>query len=115
MRPVSDRFLDAVKGSHKIAVRALALEPGQSGTQPDGIELAVISGKIKFDYGAAVRAMLDLTIVPTATVGFPTRATNPIDVSGKEIIVYRGIDYRGGATDIVRPACFRAGASARDL
>jgi|SRR3982751_5192691 len=115
MRPVSDRFLDAVKGSHKIAVRALALEPGQSGTQPDGIELAVISGKIKFDYGAAVRAMLDLTIVPTATVGFPTRATDPIDVSGKEIIVYRGIDYGGGDTELVSLGYFRIDESEQDI
>ena len=107
MRPVSDRFVEAIKGSHKMTVKAYALEAGQTGTQPDGVELAVVSGSVKYDFNAPIRASLDLVVKPTATVGFPTQAADPIDVSGKEIIVYRGIDYGGGDTELVSLGYFR--------
>lgn len=115
MRPVTDRFLKTMTGSHKLAVRALALEPGQSGTQPDGVELAVVSGKVKFSYTSPIRAMLDITVKTTSTVGFPTSANDPIDVSGKEIIVYRGIDYGGGDTELVSLGYFRIDEDEQDI
>jgi len=115
MRPVTDRFLNAIKGSHKIAFRALALEPGQTGTQPVGTELAVVAGKVTYSWAAPIRAMLDLTVKPTSTVGFPTRAADPLDVSGKEIIAYRGIDYGGGDTELVSLGYFRIDENEQDV
>lgn len=115
MRPVTDRFIEAVKGSHRIAFKALALEPGQSGTQPEGIELAVIGGSVKYEWNAAVRASLDLTVQATSSVGFPTRAADALDVSGKEIIVYRGIDYGGGDTELVSLGYFRIDTDEQDI
>lgn len=115
MRPVTDRFTNAIKGSHKIAFKALALEPGQSGTQPVGVELAVVSGSVKQDWTAPVRSMLDITVKPTSSVGFPTQASDPLDVSGKEIIVYRGIDYGGGDTELVSLGYFRIDENEQDI
>lgn len=115
MRPVTDRFVEAIKGSHKIAFRALALEPGQSGTQPVGVELAVISGKVSYAWNTPIRAMLDLTVKPMSDVGFPIRASDPLDVSGKEIIVYRGIDYGGGDTELVSLGYFRIDEDEQDI
>lgn len=115
MRPVTDRFLNAVRGSHKIAVKALALEAGQSGTQPTGVELKALSGNVKYEWSAAIRATLELKVMVTSSVGFPTAATDPLDVSGKEIIVYRGIDYGAGETELVSLGYFRIDTDEQDI
>lgn len=115
MRPVSDRFLNAVTGSHKIAVKALALEPGQSGVEPVGVELKIVSGDVKFEWSSAIRATLDLKVMVSSSVGFPTQAADPLDVSGKEIIVYRGIDYGGGDTELVSLGYFRIDTDEQDI
>jgi hypothetical protein len=115
MRPASDQFFETIRGSHRIAVRALALDAGQSGTQPVGTALDVQSGSVKYDWTQPIRATLDIVVKPSESVGFPTRASDPLDVSGKEIIVYRGVDYGGGNTELVSLGYFRIDTDEQDI
>lgn len=110
MRPISAAMLDAITGSHGLAVRVRVVEPGQTGSDPVGIEFdgqlgdpgeigVHDSGSITFDATADVWGTLDLD---TALDGWdPRPGRHPLQPYGNEIFVERGVDYGGGLTDYV--------------
>lgn len=111
MRPVSAKFLAAVRGSHRAAFRARVLSPGSSGVNPgplnaDGTPtnaLLIESGTCTFDRTQQVRATLDLTV----SAAWPTSATSLITPYGNEIFVERGITYADTTTEWVSQGYYR--------
>jgi uncharacterized protein DUF5047 len=104
MRPVSDAFLSVVQGSHEIIVAARVVEPGQSGTDPGGIDLDVIDGDVTFDSTAQVRGTLDLTVDGHGWT--PQTNADPRQPYGNEIWVARGVRI-GGGIELVSQGYFR--------
>src|SRR5690606_40142611 len=97
MRPVSDRFLRALRGSHGMSARARVVTPGQTGTDPDGVEVPILSGQVRLDATANVRGLLDM-----ATVGaWPSRRDVTLAPYGNEIFVEYGVQFGGGAIEWV--------------
>lgn len=103
MRPVSDRFLASLHGSHRAAVQAFVVAAGQTGTSPDGDELAVLGGDVQLDATAAVRSTLALTV----SGAFPVRASDALAPYGNEVFVRRGIAFAGGSVEYVSLGYFR--------
>lgn len=101
MRPVSRRFLAAARSSHTMVARARYLTSFQSGVDPVGIELPIISGDVKLSSTAAIRSTLDLT------VSWPWHSTQPLTPYGDEVYVERGIDYGDGTREWVGLGYFR--------
>lgn len=114
MRPVSERFLTAVKGSHRMSVQALAIaSPGQIGVSPaNSTELSVFGGDVHFDAKAQVRATLQLEI--DGTDAFPRKASDLLAPFGSEIYVRRGLDYGGGQIEYVGLGYYRIDAVEQD-
>lgn len=93
MIPVADRVLSGVRGSHRAAVRARVVPPGQSGADPDGVEVPILGGKVTLDATASVRGRLDLT---TDGRGWHPHPGEPLTPYGNEVFVERGLHVGGG-------------------
>ncbi|MCW6008508.1 DUF5047 domain-containing protein [Micromonospora sp. CPCC 205371] len=104
MRPVSDAFLRTVRGSHRAVFDARVVAPGQTGVDPDGTAIKILSGDVSMDANAAIRSTLDLT---TEGGLWPARASDLLAPYGNEIFVRRGIAFGGGATEWVSLGYFR--------
>jgi hypothetical protein len=105
VRPASEKFLTAVRGSHRAPVQAFVVAPGQTGVEPTGTELTVLGGDVQMDAKAAIRATLDITV--DGTGAFPTAASDPLAPYGNEVFVRRGIAFGGGAVEWVSLGYFR--------
>lgn len=105
MRPVSDRFLAALRGSHKAAYQALVVAPGQSGVEPTGTEIPIVDGNVFLDAKAAIFATLDLTTDGRGR--FPDAASDDLAPFGNEIFVRRGVEFGSGALEWVSLGYFR--------
>lgn len=104
MRPVSPRFLRAVRGSHTAVARARVVAPGQTGVDPDGDEIPIITGDVQLVANAEVRSTLDITTAGVSADGvrmWPNAANDQLAPFGKEIFVERGIRYKTGDTEWV--------------
>lgn len=112
MRPVSERFLSALRGSHRAVSQAFVVAAGQTGTSPTGTELAVIDGDVILDAGADVRGTVALTV--DGTGAFPTAAGDPLAPYGNELFVRRGIAYGAGAIEWVSLGYFRINSCEQD-
>lgn len=112
MRPVSDRFLSSLRGSHRAVTQAFVVAAGQTGTSPDGTELAVIGGDVQLDAGADIRSTVALTV--DGTDAFPTAAGSPLAPYGNELFVRRGIAFGGGAVEWVSLGYFRINSAEQD-
>jgi hypothetical protein len=100
MRPVSDRFLRTLAGSHTAVVRARVVAPGQTGVNPAGTELRILGGDVRLDSGQAIRSTLSLEVDGTSL--WPDRASDPLTpYGGAEVFVERGIVYGGGRIEWV--------------
>lgn len=89
-------FAGPVSGSHAAKFRAQVLTSFQTGSDPSGVDLKLISGSVEFDATAEIRASGSVTVV-----GDWPRATN-LDLGpyGTEIFLSRGVDT-GGAEGIL--------------
>lgn len=106
MRPVSDRFLRTIRGSHQAAFEALVVAPGQTGTQPTGTPITILPGSdVHLDGAASIRATLELST--TGEGMWPTNAGDLLAPYGNEIFVRRGIRYGNGTTEWVGLGYFR--------
>lgn len=112
MRPSTDSFLEALRGSHTLASRCTLVAPGQTGTAPIGIpvpgvdplgRLPVISGDVTTDMTADVQSTLDLT----TAYPWPKNPTDPGTPYGQEIYVERGVEYGTGTREFVGLGYFR--------
>ena len=99
MRPVSNRFLRTVRGSHRMRARARVITTYQEGTSPTGTEVDVHGGQVRIDATADVRSTLDLATFDTWG--------ELITPYGNELFIERGIDYGNGETEWVSLGYFR--------
>lgn len=112
MRPVSPAFLAALRGSHRVVSEAYVVAPGQTGTAPDGTELAVVDGDVQLDASADVRATVQLTV--DGTGAFPRRASDLLAPYGNELFVRRGVAFGGGRIEWVSLGYFRINSAGQD-
>jgi hypothetical protein len=98
MRPVSDRFLDAVRGSHRMVAEARIVAPGQTGVVPTGTVIPILDGDVQLDAAADVRSTIDLT---TSGDRWPADADGLLTPYGNELHVRRGIQLDGGTIEWV--------------
>lgn len=99
MRPVSDRFLRTIVGSHKMCVEARVVEPGQTGTSPTGTVIPILDGDVRLDASAQVRSTVDL--LTDGTNKWASDASALLAPYGKELWVRRGIEYGNGQREWV--------------
>lgn len=93
MRPVSPAFLRALRNSHTAISRVRVCSTYQTGTDPDGEEIPLISGSVSLDATADVRATADVT---TDGVGrWPASPTDLFAPYGNELYVERGVEVSG--------------------
>lgn len=99
MRPVSDRFLSAVRQSHKACFRATAVTGMPIGVEPEGPDVPILGGDVQLDANADIRGTLDLT-----TDGSMWDVLTPY---GTEIHVSRGVEFGAGEKEWVSQGYFR--------
>lgn len=102
MRPVTDKFLGIVRGSHTAVFQAKLVAPGQTGVNPIGTELDIIQGDVLMDATASVRSTLELT----TNYKFE-RSPDGLSPYGNEIYVRRGIQYGDGNREWVGLGYFK--------
>ncbi|PRX48688.1 uncharacterized protein DUF5047 [Prauserella shujinwangii] len=103
MRPVSPKFLRVLRGSHRMRARARIVAPGQTGTDPAGVEVPILTGNVVLDATADVRATLDLITL----TDWPRGAGGLVAPYGAEAFVERGLVYGNGDTEWVSQGYFR--------
>lgn len=103
MRAVSTKFLNTLRGSHKIATRARVCTTFQTGTNPTGTEIPIVSGDVRSQSDSLVRSTLNLV----TAAAWPVYQTDLITPYGNEIYVERGIDYGNGQKEWVGLGYFR--------
>lgn len=104
MRPVSDRFLRVVRGSHKACFRARVVTGMQVGVEPEGTDIPILDGDVEFDANADIRGTVDIT---TEGAQWPDATTDLIAPYGPELHISRGIEYGGGEQEWVSQGYFR--------
>ena len=112
MRPVSERFLRTIRGSHAMAARARIVTPGQTGTNPTGVEVGIIDGTVELDANADVRSTFDLTIPGEGM--WPTRGNTLLAPYGTEVFIERGVQFGGGVTEWCSLGYFRIDSIEQD-
>jgi hypothetical protein len=105
VRPVSQAFLDTLRGSHSAAARATVCTTFQTGTAPTGTEVPIMDGDVIVDGTAQIRSTLDLTTDGTGM--WPAGGPSLFLPYGNEIYVERGIAYSGGSVEYVGLGYFR--------
>lgn len=101
MRPVSDRFLRTLRGSHTVVTRVRLITSYQEGTNPTGVDLDVTDGDVLADAKADIRQTVDLTVAED---------WGPLLTPyGNEIHVARGLLYGNGQTELVSLGYFQMG------
>lgn len=105
MRPVSDAFLRAVRGSHAMSARARVCAPGQTGTDPTGTVIPIFGGSVELDATADVRSTLDMTT--DGTDAWPSRDNLLLAPYGNELFIERGVQFGGGTTEWCSLGYFR--------
>lgn len=105
MRPVSDAFLTALRGSHQMVADARILTSYQEGVDPDGITIPIISGDVSMDASASIRSTLALDTDGNQL--WSTEASGLLTPYGNEIFVRRGIDFGDGTREWVSQGYFR--------
>ena len=90
MYPTSEKFLRSVAGSHRPITIVKAMS-----TDGTFINLPVVSGDVKIDRTSQdVRRTLSITTNLESLV--PVLATDPLNIYGNHIYVYRGVLWRSG-------------------
>lgn len=112
MRPVSDRFLDSLRGSHRASVQAFVVAAGQTGTSPTGTEISIFGGDIQLDSTASIRGTLNL--ITDGDGSFPDNASDLFTPYGNEVFVRRGIAFGGGTIEWVSLGYFRIDSVEQD-
>lgn len=100
MYPTSQRFKDAIAGTHRMVVRAYVMSEIKFGAKPTGgLPLPLKTGSVKFDSKDKIKAQLSLTVV-----GDYWDALAPY---GTEIFVERGVAFGDGTEELVPIGYFR--------
>jgi len=110
VRAVSDRFLSTLRGSHLAVFRARVCTTFQTGTNPTGTEIPILSGDVVSSATADVRSTLSLT----TSQAWPRLSTDLLAPYGNELYVERGIRYGNGQTEWVGLGYFRIDTPEQD-
>lgn len=98
-------FAPLITGSHQPVIEARLITTYQEGDDPDGTDVPIEGGDVRFDATTEVLATFRMTTQGTdPTSGrswFPRRATAPLAPYGDEIFVRRGVDI--GSTILWSP------------
>lgn len=111
MRPVSESFLNTVRGAHRAVFRARVLDPGSTGNNPgplkaDGSplnEIPIGDGDVTFDTTADVNGTTQLT----TSLDWPATSSSLGNPYGQEIFIERGVMYGNGIREYVGLGYFR--------
>lgn len=101
MRPVTQSFLNTVRGPHKAVFRARLTYPWATGVVPNtnsSDPLDIISGDVTFDVNSDVNGTLDITLNTPFT--YPSAYVH-------EMYIERGVQYANGTTEYVGLGYFR--------
>lgn len=111
MRPVSDRFLETLRGSHTAVFRARVVDTFLTGTNPIGAtEIPIIGGNVKYSATADIRSTLELT----TAAAWPRKSSDLLAPYGNEIFVERGIAYGNGQREFVGLGWYRIDTMEQD-
>lgn len=105
MRPVTDKFLETLRGSHRMVADARICTTFQTGVDPTGTGIPILGGDVASDANADIRSTIDLT-----TDGAGAWASDPgglLTPYGNEVFVRRGIEYGDGEKEIVSLGYYR--------
>lgn len=98
--PVSDRFRDAIGGTHRAVARVRLLRTIQFGANPvGGIELPLLSADVRRNATSDIKATL------TAVV--PGDYFDQLQPYGVELFAERGVDFGDGTREFVPQGYFR--------
>jgi hypothetical protein len=101
MHAVSDRFLAALQGPHKMAVRATLANPvPQFGPSPTGDTIPVIGGNVTVQSLSDIKSTLTLT-VPGGDAPDGQSYWDKVQPFGAEIYIERGIEFANGDCEYV--------------
>lgn len=104
MRPVSQTFLDTVRGSHQAIFRARVVSGLQTSTNPTGgTEIPIIEGDVTFDVNSDVNASCDVTV----KIDWPANSSAVGAPYGQELFIERGVQYGNGIKEWVGLGYFR--------
>jgi hypothetical protein len=105
VRPVSQRWLDTIRGSHQAVFEVRVCEPGQSGTDPPGTVVPIAGGDVQYDIESDILATVQVQISDSGL--YPDNPGDLLAPYGNELFVRRGIAYGGGAVEWVSLGYFR--------
>lgn len=88
-------FANAVSGSHTARFRARILDTFQTGDDPDGIDLQLISGSVELNATADIRGTGGITVAED----WPRAQNLDLAVYGSEVFLARGVEL--GADNIL--------------
>lgn len=108
MRPVSDKYLRTIRGSHKMSARAYVLSEFQTGVMPTGIEIPIHGGDVTFDSTADVQGSLDLSTV------FEFSQDGDLTPYGNEVFVQRIIHYGDASQEAISLGYYRIDVGSRE-
>lgn len=122
MRPVSQRWLDTLRGSHKAIFEVKVIEPYRvpataamfyaTGTDPVGTPVPVEAGDVSWDIDSDIQATVSL-VIPDASY-YPSSPASLLAPYGNEVFVRRGLDYGGGAVEWVSLGYYRINSVEQD-
>ena len=104
MRPVTDRFTNAVRQSHKACFRARVVSGMPTGVEPDGTDIPILGGDVQLDANADIRGTLDMDADGSY---WPGGTGDLISPYGTEIHIARGVEFGGGEKEWVSQGYFR--------
>lgn len=106
MRPVSARFLEAIRGSHQAVFEVRVCETTQqTGTNPTGTIIPISGGDVQWDIESDILATVELTC-PDGSL-YPTSPQSLLAPYGNELFIRRGIVFGNGVTEWVSLGYFR--------
>jgi hypothetical protein len=103
VRPVSDRFLSTLRGSHLAVFRARVQPEFRTGTNPGGVEIPILGGDVKYSATAEIRSTLSLT----TEWPWPVSASDTLAPYGHYVYVERGLAYGNGQREWVGLGYYR--------
>lgn len=112
MRPASDTFLKALRGSHQMCARARIVTGFPTGVDPDGTEIPILAGDVQLDANADIRATLDLTT--DGNNAWPIDTAGLFTPYGNELFIERGIVLGDGTREWVSQGYFRINTVEQD-
>ena len=100
MYPVSDRFLDRLAESHRVATEVqLLLNDGRV------LDLEHTGGSVTVDRSQAIRRTCTVTIADPTLI--PRTPADQLATYGARLLVSRGVDYGDGSSELVPLGVFR--------